>query len=343
MDPLPSLRGHDPTFGEQREAMRDFWELSLATAQMNRLGYSHGDLHPANAGRNVEGTLSFFDFDQSCVGNPWRCRLRDFLGMSTCDWRSMVSLLDRTRHVEFLRVVYWIYRLLRETLILPLRAAQKLRRDPIALESDLRSRASLSGDESMNTLARAWDIAARSNASAPGLYRAYYSLDVAGINFPGERPWALRWERIRHKVDFRGKRFLELGCNLGLLSIHAKVSGAAYCMGVDTDRDVLAAAELTAKAFSVDVSYRQLDLDDGSPWESEITGFDVVAALSVMHWIRDKDRAWSFLAGHREVLYEGHEPEDEAQRLLELAGFTHIIRLGITERSRQIFHASRSN
>jgi hypothetical protein len=71
------------------------------------------------------------------------------------------------------------------------------------------------------SLAQAWEIAARSQASFPGLQLAYYSLDVAGINFPGERPWVQRWNSLRANVNFKGKRFLELGCNLGLLSIHA--------------------------------------------------------------------------------------------------------------------------
>ena len=91
MEPLPKLHGYDPTLGQPRERLRDFWDVLRITAQVNRLGCSHGDLHLANAGRNVAGSVSVFDFDQSCVGNPWRCRLRDFLGMPTCDWRGCIS------------------------------------------------------------------------------------------------------------------------------------------------------------------------------------------------------------------------------------------------------------
>jgi hypothetical protein len=42
-------------------------------------------------------------------------------------------------------------------------------------------------------LERGWDIAARSNASYPGKYIAYYSLEFEGREFAGERPWDARW------------------------------------------------------------------------------------------------------------------------------------------------------
>jgi len=199
----------------------------------------------------------------------------------------------------------------------------------------------LQGDSALETLAEAWSIASRSDASAPGADIAYYSIDIAGINFPGERPWILRWERIRKSVDFKGKRLLELGCNMGLLSIHAKLSGAESCLGIDVDKDVLHAAGLAARAFGTDVDYRQYNLADSFPWEGELSGFDIVSALSVLHWIEDKQRVWSFISKHKELLYEGHESDAEAEGNLQKAGFTHIVRLGTTERNRQMFYASR--
>jgi len=198
----------------------------------------------------------------------------------------------------------------------------------------------LAADPALETLAEAWRIALRSKASAPDVDIAYYSIDISGINFPGERPWIIRWERIRRSLDFKGKRLLELGCNMGLLSIHAKLSGAAACLGIDIDKEILRAAELASRAFGTDVVYRQLDLADSFPWEEELSGFDVVSALSVLHWVKDKKRVWSFIAQHKEVLYEGHESEHEAEVELRQAGFTHIVRLGTTERNRQMFYAS---
>lgn len=156
------------------------------------------------------------------------------------------------------------------------------------------------------------------------------------------RPWILRWERIRKNVVFKDKRLLDLGCNMGLLSIHAKLSGAAYCLGVDDDKDVLQAASLASQAFETGVEYRQLDLEDPSPWEEELHGFDIISALSVLHWVKDKERVWSFISKHKEVLYEGHESGQEAESNLRRAGFTRIIPLGRGERRREMFYATRT-
>jgi SAM-dependent methyltransferase len=207
--------------------------------------------------------------------------------------------------------------------------------------TDVRERVRLLNDPNLERIAEAWEVAARSSASAPGVRTAYYSLDIEGVHFPGERPWLLRWNRLRSAVSFEGKRFLELGSNMALLSIHAKLVGAAACRAVDVDTDILCAATLAAEGFGVDLETQVVDLDDPRDWERGLDGFDIVAALSVMHWIRDKARVWRFIATHREVLYEGHEVDDEAEKQLRLAGFDVVTRLGVTERNRQLFYGRR--
>lgn len=342
MELLPELCGYDPTFGRPCEALKDFWGIVRVTMQINRLGCSHGDLHWHNVGKNVEGGVSVFDFDQACVASPWRCAIRDIWGLGTCERRSEFSLFNRLRYVRGVGVLLRALARLAKDLIkfLSRAGSSSAQRNHLA-PSLFRQRAMLQADPALETLAEAWSIASRSKASAPGADIAYYSIDIDGINFPGERPWILRWERIRKSVDFKGKRLLELGCNMGLLSIHAKLSGAESCLGVDVDKDVLLAAGLAARAFGTDVDYRQYNLADSFPWEEELSGFDIVSALSVLHWIEDKQRVWSFISKHKELLYEGHESDTEAEGNLQKAGFTHIVRLGTTERNRQMFYASR--
>lgn len=342
MELLPALHGHDPTFGRPHETFQDFWDVARVTLQINRLGCSHGDLHWCNVGRNIQGGMSVFDFDQACMEHPLRCALRDMFGLGTCEKRSTGSLWDRLQGVRGIGLLpRFLVKLSKRLVNLILRAGapalQQNQRSKVALIQ----RARLQADPSVQLLAEAWNIASLANASSPGVDIAYYSLDIGGVNFPGERPWILRWERIRKSVDFKGKRLLELGCNMGLLSIHAKLSGAASCLGIDIDKDILSAASLASRAFGTDTAYRQLDLADSSPWEEELQGFDVVSALSVLHWIEKKERVWSFIAKHKEVLYEGHESEHEAELNLRQAGFTNIVPLGVTERNRQMFYASR--
>lgn len=341
MEPLPELCGYDPTFGQPCETLKDFWDIVRVTMQINRLGCSHGDLHWRNVGKNIKGGVSVFDFDQACMASPWRCALRDLLGIGTCEKRSEFSLFDRVRYVRGIGFLLRAMERIAKELILLLSRISPSSTQRIHLsKSTFVQRAMLAADPALETLAEAWRIASRSKASAPDVDIAYYSIDISGINFPGERPWIIRWERIRRSLDFKGKRLLELGCNMGLLSIHAKLSGAAACLGIDIDKEILRAAELASRAFGTDVVYRQLDLADSFPWEEELSGFDVVSALSVLHWVKDKKRVWSFIAQHKEVLYEGHESEHEAEVELRQAGFTHIVRLGTTERNRQMFYAS---
>jgi hypothetical protein len=341
MEVLPELVGYDPTFGNPHETFKDFWDIVHVTMQINRLGCSHGDLHWCNVGRNREGGISVFDFDQACLASPWRCAARDFLGLGTCERRSEVSLFNRLRYVQGVGfLLRALARLARELIAFLSRTGPSTQRIYLS-KSTFIQRAMLQADPALETLAKAWSIASCSKASAPGVEIAYYTIDIGGINFPGERPWILRWECIRKNVDFKGKRLLELGCNMGLLSIHAKLSGAAFCLGVDVDKDILLAANLASRAFGTEVTHRQLDLGDSFRWEEELNGFDIVSALSVLHWIEDKGRVWSFISKHREVLYEGHESEQEAEGNLRKAGFTHIVSIGITERNRHMFYALR--
>jgi hypothetical protein len=341
MEVLPELRGYDPTFGMPHEAFKDFWDIARVTLQLNRLGCSHGDLHWRNVGRNVAGGISVFDFDQACLASRWRCVMRDIWGLGTCERRSEFSLFNRLRDVRGFGVVLKVIMKLSKYLLGFLSSAPSSSAYPNQVPSPaFMERARLQADPNLEVLAKAWCLASRAHASAPGVDIGYYSIDIAGVNFPGERPWVLRWERIRKDIDFKGKRLLELGCNMGLLSIHAKLSGAAACLGIDVDKEILEAADLASRAFEVEVDHRLLDLDDVYPWEEELKGFDIVSALSVLHWVKDKKRVWSFIAQHKEVLYEGHESEHEAEVELRQAGFTHIVRLGTTERNRQMFYAS---
>jgi 2-polyprenyl-3-methyl-5-hydroxy-6-metoxy-1,4-benzoquinol methylase len=351
MGALPPLPGNDPTFGPGRETVSDFLDVVRTTLAINRRGCSHGDLHRDNVGHNIENGMSVFDFDQAQRAHPLRCMARDFLGLTADRARAKFSLFDRAVNVPVLGIVPRVFKAARRR-ALALMLSRNGERAHSLTAAALAERAAMRNDAALETLARAWDVAARSNASAPGVNIAYYSLDISGMNFPGERPWLHRWHLIRNGVDFRGKRFLELGCNMGLLSIHAKLGGAARCVALDRDSEILQGAKLAADGFGAEVEFRQADLNAMEELEARFEGkapqtsggsesFDIVSALSVMYWVKDKARLWSFLARFRELLYEGHESESEAIRLLQRAGFTQVTRLGTTERNRPVFLAKR--
>ncbi len=338
MESLPDLVGQGPILAWLPETFTDFWGVVRVTMQMNRLGYSHGNLRRRNVGRNVEGGISVFGFEHACAASPWRCVLRDLWGLGTCERRSEYSAFNRLRSVQGIGVLLRAMVTLAKKVITLLSRTgpspiQRARRS----KSNFMQQARLQGNPSLETLAEAWSIASQSKTSKGP---SYYSLDVGGVHFPGDRPWLLRWEHVGKHVDWKGKRLLELGCNMGLLSIHAKLSGAAFCLGVDREKEVLMSARLASRALGTDVEHRQIDLGHSSPWEDELKGFDIVSCLSVMHWMKDKERVWAFISKHNEVLYEGHESEQEAENNLRRAGFTYIVPLGKSDRNRQLFYAT---
>lgn len=342
MTACPAIPLHDPTLVNPREKLMDFIRLAKLVLKLNRHGCSHGDFHFYNAGVNVEKGISLFDFDQAQLAHPIHCFVRDFLGIGRYARPDDISLLKRSKNVEYIWPIVKSLVVLKKLGLRVIRLFQKRSLESPAQQLGLQTRAAISQDQNLIRLAAAWDVAARSNASSPGVAHAYYSIDIDGINFPGERPWVLRWQNIGNCVNFKNKRFLELGCNMGLLATHAKMHGAAECLGLDIDSDILRAAKMVADAFDVAVNFQQHNLDDPRNWESEFSGYDIVSALSVMYWVKDKQRLWNFLGTHQELIYEGHESDSAAEQNLKNAGFNSIQKIGFSERGRSLFYASKA-
>lgn len=202
----------------------------------------------------------------------------------------------------------------------------------------------------LELIEKAWDIAAKSNASYPGKYIAYYSLSVNGKQFPGERPWEDRWEYIGKAMhdacggDFNGKRILELGCNLGLLSVWAAKEGA-ICHGYEHESDILEGCRLMASAFGVAdrCSWTQADFNSKIVTDKIADDFDVCTCLSVMNWVRNKDNLIDLLSRQKKVVYEGHEDDEIEIGRLRRAGFTNIRKVAISERKRGVFVADKDS
>jgi 2-polyprenyl-3-methyl-5-hydroxy-6-metoxy-1,4-benzoquinol methylase/tRNA A-37 threonylcarbamoyl transferase component Bud32 len=197
----------------------------------------------------------------------------------------------------------------------------------------------------LQSIREAWQIAQGSTANAPGRNLAYYALDTEGVHFPGERPWKTRWHVLSTLTDYSGKRVLELGCNMGLLATHlAKHSGPSAVMGIDIDAEILRSAKLVVTAFGVEVDFMRVDFDDERQWESGLAKFapDIVFALNVLNWVKDKDRLLAFLGRFNEVVVEGHDSCDIETRRLREVGFQKVRLVTISERGRPLLHATKS-
>lgn len=108
----------------------------------------------------------------------------------------------------------------------------------------------------------------------------YQSVDLGGeatAGFRGDRAAVLDC------VDFRARKVLDLGSNLGEMSRAARVRGARLVDGIEYDPFFVELAQLiTAHNEQSRVSFRQGDITDPTLY---VERYDVVLALSVFHYV----------------------------------------------------------
>ncbi len=300
-------------------------DLPLVLFRLSAKHICHNDLVPRNILVSGPGNLYLIDFDQAERTSVIEALLRN------------IGLLKRG-HVN--NSLFTLFKSAAKSRLGPARTNQ-LRRLLGRANSNHAGVPPLPANSSprLRQLNEAWHIAQDSRASSPGVPIAYYSLTVDGFCFPGERPWSERWAVLRTLADYEGKRILELGCNMGLLSCFLlSEEHAAAALAVDVDAEILRAAGHVAGAFGVEPAYRQVNLDDPEPWESRLRPFapDIVFALNVLNWVKDRDRLLRFLGECREVIFEGHESFDVEKARFEAVGFSHVRLMAMTERKRPL-------
>jgi hypothetical protein len=295
---------------------------------------AHGDVKPENVLIDQNGRPWLVDFDQAFRAPPVRSLKANLLGTSTPNAVVQYGLL------QFIKAS--IKSSLSQRVQRVLRAFKRLVRDSSRVPAlgPLPPRAS----ERLQLLHRAWQIAADSDANAPGEGVCYYELFVDGFRLPGERSWVDRWAVIGASVDWKDARILELGCNVGLLSTSALLRGADAALGVDADSTILQANALLQQAFGVRYELTQLNFDDPTPWETRLGAFrpTVVTALSVLNWVTDKERFVNFLGRFNTVILEGHDSELVEAERLEKVGFNDIQLIATSERQRPVLIARKA-
>ncbi len=333
MREMSAPRAYDPVIHAGAEAVGDVWAVAKQLWRLNRMGVSHGDVVRSNAGYTMNGGVVILDFDQAVRGGRLKCFLRDWLGYPLGRRAAQFTMWERFFEARGFRYAAGGWQILRRKL--------GGARGGVKSSGEYALRCRASGDGELMQLADVWAQAAQSGANYPGGGMAYYSLDVAGIHFPGERPWVLRWELVSRGVEFKGKRVVELGCNLGLLAIHAKQAGAARVVATDHNHQVVDAARRLSIVMGVEVDYHQADFDRDENWETRLGGGDLVTALSLTYWLKEKDRLWNYLGGFNEVIFEGHESREEILARFGALGFQSVKTLGVSDRNRVLFYASR--
>jgi len=300
--------------------------LSVILFRLSLNGICNNDIIPHNILITEKMKVSLIDFDQAIITSPLKAILTQFFGIKTGESKVSYSISTVLKD-------YFSKRFPNAALTLRKfigRSYKELKKLPELDEN---------ADSKLKKLVNAWKLAQESNASAPGLPVAYYSIDFMGYHFPGERSWNERWETLKDISDYRNKTIIELGCNMGLLSVFLlKESGAKKCIAVDHDAKILQSAKIISEVFNVSPEFYQVDFDSKDKWEDRLLSYnaDIIFALNVLNWIDDKERFLKFLSNFSEVIFEGHDlPQVEKERFIK-TGFTHIDEMGYSERKRII-------
>jgi predicted Ser/Thr protein kinase len=300
-------------------------------------GVSHNDLLDSNILVNRNGEVSIVDFDQAIVTGHIMAFIRTFLGINLGGPKIVKSMMGVILDVlmEKSPRIMKIFRNIKRAIFDRKKYRYTVHKLPV-LKNDASDNAKL--------MLTAWEIAQISNASSPGILYAYYAIDFQGYKYPGERPWVDRWGELRDVTEYGGKRILELGCNMGLLTSYLmKYKSAEAALAVDRDKDILNAAKIINRALQVDVEHLAVDFDSMQRWEEKLIDFqpDIVFALNVLNWVSDKDRFLLFLGNFNKLVFEGHDDlEVECSRLRNI-GFKKISVISISERDRELLYCEK--
>lgn len=310
-----------------------FVKLARILVKLSWRGVSHNDLIPRNVLVTDKGEVSLIDFDQSTKCNQIQAIFRQFFWIRAGQGRIKASMV--TLFKEYLKMRLSKKTIKRYRKLIGRIRQKKIHRLPYLPES---------ADAKVKTLLNAWMIAQLSNASSPDRNVAYYSLYFEGYHFPGERPWEERWKTLRDITDYSGKRILELGCNMALLSAFLLKEGdAKKALAVDADGGILEAARCFATALGVSPIYHKQNFDSPDNWEVKIADFcpDIVFALNVLNWVNNKERFLKFLSGFSELIFEGHDSLDVEIGRLHSVGFSKIDLITQSERDRCVLHCTK--
>ncbi len=312
-----------------------FPRLVAVLIRLSWMSITHGDVKPENVLVDGAGYPWLVDFDQAHVSTRINSLMANLLGISTGGERVHFGATQFVRELVKARLPRPLMGILRSL-------KRLLRANPKQAVPQL-GPVPPHASQALAVMHQAWQVAALSDANAPGQRVCYYNMHFEGFLLPGERPWEERWRSLSSAVRWQGARVLELGCNVGLLSTFALLSGAEAALGVDADEMILKANRLVQEAHGVHYQTVQWNFDAPTPWEESLAAFrpTVVSALSVLNWIADKDRFLRFLGRFETVLFEGHDPDAVEARRLEAVGFKRIELISRSERQRGVLIATK--
>ncbi len=171
--------------------------------------------------------------------------------------------------------------------------------------------------------------------------KSYYNITINGEKIGGERAWENRWNLIKDSLNFKNKKILELGCNIGMSSMYIlKFRRAKSSVGVDLPNEQLAkvgnprmieAAHLLQQAFNIPMEIKQLDFNIDNYEQIIGNNYDIVLCTSILKWVNDKQRFLKFLSNFKYVIFEGHDDDKTEIERFNSVGFKYYKILGSTQ------------
>ena len=299
-------------------------------------GISHNDLCYRNILYASDGKIMIIDFDQASKNNFTLALIKNLIGLDIGKTKTYASFVMIFKRLIKRMTPYFLVRKYRQL------TYKHYYEDEIHELPKVDDK----NDKKLKQLLEAWKIAQNSDASSPGVKRAYYAYDYEGLHFPGERDWSRRWYSLKGITNFSGKRIIELGCNMGLLGAYLmKEAKAAAVFGIDYDRSIIESAKIIDTVFEVEVEREVVNLDTDNDWEGTLNSFrpDIVFALNVLNWVENKNRLLEFLGGVEEVIFEGHDELEIEKKRLKKVGFKEIRVVGSSERKRPVLLCRKTN
>jgi 2-polyprenyl-3-methyl-5-hydroxy-6-metoxy-1,4-benzoquinol methylase len=104
----------------------------------------------------------------------------------------------------------------------------------------------------------------------------------SGLSIQGKVPTQLR-EPLFDSIDFKGKSFLDVGCNSGQYCFIAKDRGASEVVGIDFDGKRINQARIIAENENYDVRFEEKSIFDTGIEKK----FDIVFCIAVITEIQD--------------------------------------------------------
>jgi 2-polyprenyl-3-methyl-5-hydroxy-6-metoxy-1,4-benzoquinol methylase len=165
----------------------------------------------------------------------------------------------------------------------------------------------------------------------------YQSIDEEKMN--GIRNMKYRYSILNLPNSFKGKKVLDIGCNIGMICKEAKKRGAELCVGIDYREETIKVAQkyLKFKKYE-DIKLITFDIDKGVDKLISLIGpdkFDYVFALSIWKHV-DKTKLYDIINYYckEKLWFEGHNKQSKSffdKELLKNLKFSKIDFLGNTK------------